>query len=47
MTALQWWASNPHPYDYETDAVTTVPSQLDNGPKFYWQIKQEMIISYM
>jgi hypothetical protein len=20
---LQWWASNPQPYDYETNALTT------------------------
>jgi hypothetical protein len=31
MIALQWWAWNPQPYDYETGVLTTTPSQLPSS----------------
>jgi hypothetical protein len=34
MTALQWWASNPEPYDYEPDTLTTARSYLGSWYTF-------------
>jgi hypothetical protein len=34
MTTLQWRASNPEPSDYEPNALTTAPPQLDASTQF-------------